>query len=189
LSSLKEDEEDKIKKILNLDQNSLDTTTLLKEVFGEDENYNDDKRKAAAVDKKSQLKKPQNIIPTKTKKPIVSKPTHTPRKPLNNTYEKKPTPASPILERKVSPIVSLEREMEDRREILKEHYSLQREEEAKRLLEDLLVDNRHMQNEMRHREQEAKSKSPLNGRVASPSSKYRNRNQSSRSPQLRTKGK
>ena len=116
-----------------------------------------------------------------------------PRKPLNNnTYEKKPTPASPILERKVSPIVSLEREMEDRREILKEHYSLQREEQAKRLLEDLLVDNRHMQNEMRHREkQEAKSKSPLSGsgRVASPASKYKNRSQSSRSPQLRTKGK
>ena len=80
--------------------------------------------------------------------------------------------------------------MEDRREILKEHYSLQREEEAKRLLEDLLVDNRHMQNEMRHREQEAKSKSPLggSGRAASPASKYKNINQASRSPQLRTKG-
>ena len=103
---------------------------------------------------------------------------HTPRKQFNKTYEKSLTSTTPLVERKVSPMVSLEREMEGKREYLNKHNSLQREEDAKRLLEDLLVDNRLMQNELNRNV--SKSKSPV---PTSPSSSLKRRtNTKSRSP-------
>ena len=159
LSSLKDDEEEKIKKILNLDQ-SLSTTAILKDIFQDEEKMNE----------KKIIKKP-NVKPKK----VIA---HTPRKQFNKTYEKSLTSTTPLVERKVSPMVSLEREMEGKREYLNKHNSLQREEDAKRLLEDLLVDNRLMQNELNRNV--SKSKSPV---PTSPSSSLKRRtNTKSRSP-------
>ena len=190
MSSLKEDEEAKIKKILNLDQ-TLSTTAILNDVF-QDDDYEDAASLERILTESKASTKPlaKPARPASAKSPNVSKKistTHTPRKPLNKTYEKSlkastitPSTMTPLIERKVSPIISVEREMEGRRELIKEHNSLQREEDAKRLLEDLLVENRHIQNEINRNA--SKSKSPV---ASSPSTLKRKSKTKSRSPQLK----
>ena len=90
--------------------------------------------------KKQQQQK--HAVKTNVKQPVKPQ-QRSSRLALNKTYEKR---ASPLLVRKVSPIVSLEKEMEGRRDHLKESHTLQREEEAKQLLEDMLVENRNLNN-------------------------------------------
>ena len=156
LSDLKESEQAKLKNILK-DSNSfslakkddsLSVTNILKDVFDE---MNVDTIEDLDSDKIDELlnrsggvksKTAPKFVPKRVEKPIKSpirsrkelnKRTTSPVKPLNKTFEK--------MHRKVSPIVNIEREMSEKRDIQSENFTHQREEDAKKLLRELLVEN------------------------------------------------
>jgi hypothetical protein len=177
LSDLKESEQAKLKNILKdstsfslaKKDDSLSVTNILKDVFDE---MNVDTIEDLDSDKIDELldrsagvkgRPASKSVPKRVEKPLKSpirsrkelnKRTTSPVKPLNKTFEK--------MQRKVSPIVNIEREMSEKRDVQSENFAHQREEDAKKLLRELLVDSAEVADLAKRRK--SPSSSPMSSR-------------------------
>jgi len=186
LSDLKENEELKLRKILKQNEMSMNLTgessitNILKDVLNDFdvetvEDLDSDKldlileksskspsRKnshSTQLPSKTPSRRSSHSIQSSARRNSQSSSSKSPTKSRSNLVHEPPTKLSP----KTSPIVNRKKQMSNKRETLQKQFSSQREQDAKALLTDILIENDEFEEEMSRRMEES-------GRINTPRS-------------------